>query len=777
MHIVALFVRLATTFSSAGTQAAGCYGRPQHVREQHIPTIYLGNDLCCSILNSVLLAHPNTLSVSLREALSGLGNVSIPSDQSAAAASRAAFKDCIAQTIAEVDNRHMYPAFSSFICIQLLSDEEVRSFAPRAPAGTEPQAAARAYLAHLDTLAAHEQSTSSPDCMAPVISVPPSSDKGGFASILAPAGDSPSAALHTVSAFPTAALAASLQPHVLFGASASQGALCGASLIDWVQTNLSGEQLMQAAATAHPQLQEQDGLQRAKVQRILELLRGWCAAIALLPDPTLAPYTGKGASGTLQSGGGRVHRVPASGEPLRQLRVHSKAGLYKVEASRLVSLAPTPRTYATVLAACLDAGVTLPTHRLLLQLERTARPSVQRWALGCCSKLPAASTPLQLGLPPLGMSALEPPPDTPAANLAPLPADDEVDVSLLVFILQERFLHRLVAAGVLTAAAVSAALEPPPNTPQAAMLTAARSAALGNQKGSKHGAVVVQPAGGTVLVSGHNHSYTAPQKAHEVPLGHKFMPRLLQDTPTSTAEGGAAAASASAEARPSAAKRPRRDEGGACTAAAPSSAAAGAAPGMAALQAPVLPTAAEAAALELPPKLLHSRRNKVMHAEVHCISRLAVPFPPAETAAYPAAHPQPVEGGVLAATTEAAALAAGVVHAPLDGNVTAVAGCDVWVVELDAAGVGYEEAVPCTNCNVALIQQGVARVRYTCHAGVHSQAIRSNPKQPADTLQFGVNARVLNWIRHCQGLPPVPVPGQEQPSAAAQDVGHGTDTT
>ena len=36
---------------------------------------------------------------------------------------------------------------------------------------------------------------------------------------------------------------------------------------------------------------------------------------------------------------------------------------------------------------------------------------------------------------------------------------------------------------------------------------------------------------------------------------------------------------------------------------------------------------------------------------------------------------------------------------------------------------------------------------------------------PCDTLQCCMSARVLNWIRYCQGLPPAPVPVQEQHQA------------
>jgi len=707
----------------------------------------------CSILNCVLLAHPSTLSVSLREAFSGLGNVALPSDTDAAATTRTAFRSSIAQSIAEVDNRHMFPAFSSYACIQLLSDDEVRSFLPALQSGVSTQQAAAAFLKHLDGLLPPPTDSVDASFMASATAAPLSAAQAGFGSITPTLPSHPSGAADTPSAaassFPDVMVAAFIRPHVHTVCNIAPGLLSGGRLIDWVQANLPGEELLQAATHAFPQLQQEQGLQRAKVQRILELLRGWCAAIALLPDPLLLPHTGKGASGTLQSGRAKVQRQPASSMPLHQLRVHSKAGLYKVEACGLVSLAPTPRTYATVLAACLDAAVTQPVPRLLLQLERTARPSVQHWALGCLSQLQAGDTPLNLGLPPLKMSELAG--GSHGSTSAVQPEAEQVDVSILLFVLQEQFLHRLAEAGFIQTTALQAALAPPPNTPQAALLKAARSAALGNQKGSKHGGVVVHPATGGVLVSGHNHSYTAPQKAHDVPLGSRFLPTYTQQPSAAAAPADSAAAQvdASSEARPTAAKRARRDGGERPP------------PPNLVMHPPVLPSAAEAAALQLPPKLLHSRRNKVMHAEVHCLTRLAVPFPAAETAAYAAAFPLSISDSEDAVSqAAAAAAAAGVVHAPGDSNITSIVGCDVWVVELDAAGVGFEEAVPCTNCNVALIQQGVARVRYTCHTGVHTQEIRPNPWQPADTLQFGVNARVLNWLRHCQGLPQVPVPGQ-----------------
>ncbi len=692
-----------------------------------------------------------------------------------------------------MDNCHVFPAFSSFICVQLLVDDEVRSLESALKPGTDTGASARAFLELLRTLPTEASTSSVNEALLAVCAVPPRRAVSGFASLLDPgayilvSGSSGDASQDSTAAhdgsFPAQYVSAGLLPFVHLHASSdapSSATLRGQAVNDWVQQHLPGEALLQAAQQQYAHLQ-QHSLQHAKVHRMLRMVRGWCAAVALLPDPLLLPHTGRGASGTLQQAGdGPIQRQPASSMTLQQLRVHSKVGLYKVDTSRLVSLAPTPRTYATLLAACLEAGVTSPLPRLLLQLERTSRPSVQQWALGHMSALPDAAAPLHLGLPPLSQSAMQP--ATPASGGEPSPrqpTEGHVDVSLLVFVLQEGFLRRLVGAGVLQEAALSAALAPPPTTPQMAMLTAARCAALGNQKGSKHGGAVVQPDTGRLLVSGHNHSYTAPHKAHDVPLGHRFFPSYTAAAGAGAVAGGETGGAPMQPALACSAKRPRRDELQAAV-----SGSCGTAPLV--MTPPVLPSHAEGAALTLPPKLLHSRRNKVMHAEVHCISRLAVPYASAETAAYPAAHPLPVppppsartEAGDAAGTAaagaaagscdvmsqadaaaRATAAAVGVVHAPPDSNITLVRGCDVWVVELDAAGVGFEEAVPCTNCNVALIQQGVHRVRYTCHTGVHTQRIRSNERQPADTLQFGVHARVLNWLRHCAGLPAVCVPG------------------
>jgi hypothetical protein len=55
-------------------------------------------------------------------------------------------------------------------------------------------------------------------------------------------------------------------------------------------------------------------------------------------------------------------------------------------------------------------------------------------------------------------------------------------------------------------------------------------------------------------------------------------------------------------------------------------------------------------------------------------------------------------------------------------------GADVWIVELDGAGIGYEEAVACVMCNKGLYKLGLARQYYSSHAGVRCQALAAAPK-------------------------------------------------
>lgn len=52
---------------------------------------------------------------------------------------------------------------------------------------------------------------------------------------------------------------------------------------------------------------------------------------------------------------------------------------------------------------------------------------------------------------------------------------------------------------------------------------------------------------------------------------------------------------------------------------------------------------------------------------------------------------------------------------------------EVWVVELDGVGAGYEEAVPCAMCNKALHGLGVKSVAFSSHSGIKRQTLVPRP--------------------------------------------------
>jgi hypothetical protein len=58
----------------------------------------------------------------------------------------------------------------------------------------------------------------------------------------------------------------------------------------------------------------------------------------------------------------------------------------------------------------------------------------------------------------------------------------------------------------------------------------------------------------------------------------------------------------------------------------------------------------------------------------------------------------------------------------------AALGAEIWIVELDGAGIGYEEAVACVMCNKGLFKLGLARQYFSSHSGVRSQAMVSGHK-------------------------------------------------
>lgn len=449
----------------------------------------------------------------------------------------------------------------------------------------------------------------------------------------------------------------------------NRGAAASAELAD-------SDALVRSVQAAWAEGGDESSLQHGKAGKVLAVLRWWEGVVGSLPPP-LVPSPGGGAQA---APGLAKNMVPADTLPLEELGVHSHTGLYKPSDAALCCLAPTCRTYATVLAACLDGGLEEDAKQCVHHLLRAMPPAVRHMGWGvACAHLPGGA-----------------------------------DASLLPFALQPGMLRRLVGCGLLSKAAVDAVLSPPPGSAQAALLLAAEAAGLGNQPGSKHGCVLLADIGGALLVSGHNHSFPGPAKGTDIPFAECFYPAPIRGS-----------AARQDDTHPPHAKRPRTGEQEAT---------------VWRRGTPRPPSAQEALGVPLSTKQRKSRRAKVMHAEVHCLSRLALPAVEAETAAYT------LGGGAQSGASSDAAPSRGVLLPAPDSTISTAEGTTAWVVELDGLGVGYEEAVPCPSCTLALCRQGVRRAMYTSHVGVSCLDIRDLPGQAAETLAFAVHSRVLNWV-------------------------------
>jgi hypothetical protein len=55
-------------------------------------------------------------------------------------------------------------------------------------------------------------------------------------------------------------------------------------------------------------------------------------------------------------------------------------------------------------------------------------------------------------------------------------------------------------------------------------------------------------------------------------------------------------------------------------------------------------------------------------------------------------------------------------------------GAEVWIVELDGAGIGYEEAMACIMCNKGLYKLGLTKQYFSSHSGVRTQSMTSGHK-------------------------------------------------
>ena len=108
----------------------------------------------------------------------------------------------------------------------------------------------------------------------------------------------------------------------------------------------------------------------------------------------------------------------------------------------------------------------------------------------------------------------------------------------------------------------------------------------------------------------------------------------------------------------------------------------------------------------------------------------------------------------------------------LPAGLPSAARAEGWIVELDGRGVGYEEAVPCPMCNMALIRCGLARVHYSSHAGVVTEALRPNPAMACAALD---NALRRVYPKSTVDPGPMPPPEPEAPADPAAAEGGGGD--
>jgi hypothetical protein len=64
------------------------------------------------------------------------------------------------------------------------------------------------------------------------------------------------------------------------------------------------------------------------------------------------------------------------------------------------------------------------------------------------------------------------------------------------------------------------------------------------------------------------------------------------------------------------------------------------------------------------------------------------------------------------------------------------AGGELWIVELDGLGLGYEEAVACVMCNKGLARLGVGVQHFSSHTGVRTLRVGSNPALVCESLEL-----------------------------------------
>jgi len=71
-------------------------------------------------------------------------------------------------------------------------------------------------------------------------------------------------------------------------------------------------------------------------------------------------------------------------------------------------------------------------------------------------------------------------------------------------------------------------------------------------------------------------------------------------------------------------------------------------------------------------------------------------------------------------------------------SLAAAEGGEMWIVELDGVGVGYEEAVACIMCTKAATRVGIAAQHFSSHSGVRRLTTSHRPSVVCETLDLAL---------------------------------------
>eukprot|EP01138_Halocafeteria_seosinensis_P014095 gb/GECG01014393.1/.p1 GENE.gb/GECG01014393.1/~~gb/GECG01014393.1/.p1 ORF type:complete len:571 (+),score=62.50 gb/GECG01014393.1/:1-1713(+) len=255
----------------------------------------------------------------------------------------------------------------------------------------------------------------------------------------------------------------------------------------------------------------------------------------------------------------------------------------------------------------------------------------------------------------------------------------------LVYICQPELMREAAALGILHEEDVKSALNPKPGTGEYCFLRAAECARLGDQKGSKHGAVIVVPLSPVEPPKDHQELYFPADLQAESSGVYVSKNRLFSFgqnhvthvTDAELKEAQERAANSETMSMCCQSDDSRRDTTF------------------------KQPAKRQKTSTAQSP----STQKHVMHSEIHAAVR-----------------------ALMSSHLRSSSVPADV---PLQG-----AHC--WVVELDGIGVGYEEAVPCAMCNMGLIRLGIANIYYSCHEGLRLSSRTPSRKMGCVSLEMGL---------------------------------------